>query len=70
MTLHGPGSAAPVRQVFARSVVGEASPYYLFHPRAPERARARVPDARQLVLLRDPVARALSHYHHEVALGM
>jgi hypothetical protein len=29
-----------------------------------------VPDARLIVLLRDPVARALSHYHHEVALGM
>jgi len=36
----------------------------------PERVRALVPDARLVVLLRDPVARALSHYHHEVALGM
>jgi len=51
-------------------VCGEASPYYLYHPLVPERARALVPDARLIVLLRDPVARALSHYHHEVALGM
>ena len=51
-------------------VCGEASPYYLFHPLVPERARELVPDARLIVLLRDPVARALSHYHHERALGM
>lgn len=31
--------------------------------------RETVPDARLVVLLRDPVDRALSHYHHEVALG-
>jgi Sulfotransferase domain len=50
-------------------IVGEASPGYLFHPLAPERVREIVPDARLIVLLRDPVDRALSHYHHEVALG-
>jgi hypothetical protein len=50
-------------------LVGEASPGYLFHPLAPERVRATVPDARLIALLRDPVDRALSHYHHEVALG-
>ena len=50
-------------------LVGEASPGYLFHPLAPERVWATVPDARLIVLLRDPVDRALSHYHHEVALG-
>jgi len=36
---------------------------------APERVRATVPDAKLIALLRDPVDRALSHYHHEVALG-
>ena len=50
-------------------LVGEASPSYLFHPLAPERARALVPDARLVALVRDPVARAYSHYQHEVALG-
>ena len=49
--------------------VGEASPGYLFHPLAPGRVRETVPDARLIVLVRDPVDRALSHYHHEVALG-
>jgi hypothetical protein len=28
-----------------------------------------VPDARLIALVRNPVDRALSHYHHEVALG-
>jgi Sulfotransferase domain len=50
-------------------IVGEASPGYLFHPLAPKRVRATVPEAKLIVLLRDPVDRALSHYHHEVALG-
>jgi sulfotransferase family protein len=50
-------------------LVGEASPGYLFHPLAPKRVKATVPEARLIVLLRDPVDRALSHYHHEVALG-
>ena len=50
-------------------IVGEASPGYLFHPLAPERVLATVPEAKLIALLRDPVGRALSHYHHEVALG-
>jgi hypothetical protein len=54
----------------ARSgLVGEASPGYLFHPLAPERVKATVPDAKLIAVLRDPVGRALSHYHHERALG-
>ncbi len=52
-----------------RALVGEASPSYLFHPLAPERVAALVPHARLIVLLRDPVDRALSHYQYEVALG-
>jgi hypothetical protein len=50
-------------------LVGEASPSYLFHPLAPERARSLVPDAKLVALLRNPVDRAYSQYQHEVALG-
>jgi Sulfotransferase domain len=50
-------------------LVGEASPSYLFHPLAPERVAALVPEARLVALVRNPIDRALSHYHHEVALG-
>jgi len=48
---------------------GEASPYYLFHPRVPERMARILPGARVLALLRNPVDRALSHYHWEVRYG-
>ena len=50
-------------------LVGEASPSYLFHPLAPERVAALVPEAKLVALVRDPVDRAFSHYQHEVALG-
>jgi Sulfotransferase domain len=50
-------------------IVGEASPSYVFHPLAPQRVAALVPDVRLVLLVRNPVDRALSHYHHEVALG-
>ncbi|MFN8073962.1 MAG: sulfotransferase domain-containing protein [Kineosporiaceae bacterium] len=50
-------------------LTGEASPYYLFHPLAAERAAGLVPAAKVVVLLRDPVERAWSHYRHEVRAG-
>ncbi|HET6601380.1 MAG TPA: sulfotransferase, partial [Gaiella sp.] len=52
-----------------KRLVGEASPSYLFHPRAPERARSLVPNAKLIALVRNPVDRAYSQYQHEVALG-
>ena len=48
----------------------EATPYYLFHPLAPERAAATVGGARMVVLLRDPAARAFSHHRHNVSRGL
>jgi hypothetical protein len=47
----------------------EATPYYLIHPDAPVRASALLPSAQLVVLLREPVARAYSHYQHMVRLG-
>jgi hypothetical protein len=52
-----------------RALTGEASPYYLFHPHVPLRMSELVPDARLIVLLRDPVERAISHHNHEVQDG-
>ncbi len=51
------------------AMTGEASSGYLWHPRAPDRIRATIPSARIVVLLRDPVRRAISHYHHECRAG-
>src|SRR5439155_17110919 len=53
----------------ARGLVGEASPSYLFHPLAPERVDALLPDAKLIALVLTPVDRAFSQYQSEVALG-
>ena len=45
-----------------RVLVGEASPYYLFHPLAAERAAGAVPNVKLIALLRDPVERTHSHW--------
>jgi len=52
-----------------RFITGEATPYYLFHPHAPARAALVVPKAKLIVLLRNPVDRAYSHYYHKVERG-
>jgi len=48
----------------------EATPYYLFHPAAPGRVHSLLPAARLVVLLRNPVDRAFSHYQHNVGGGV
>ena len=50
-------------------ITGEASPYYLFHPLVPERAKKLLPDCRLIALLRNPVERAWSHYQMEARNG-
>ncbi|WP_110181957.1 sulfotransferase [Nocardioides solisilvae] len=47
----------------------ESSGYYLFHPLAAERLAAELPDAHVVVLVRDPVERAMSAHRHELARG-
>ncbi len=47
----------------------DACPYYLFHPLAVERMAQALPEAKVMVMLRDPVRRAESHYHHSVSHG-
>ena len=59
------GRTGPLR----RRLTLEASPYYLFHPLVPGRVRELLPDVRLIAMLREPVARAWSQYHHEVARG-
>ena len=43
-------------------ITGEASPYYLFHPHVPERVYKCCPNIKLIVMLRNPVDRAYSHY--------
>lgn len=49
----------------SQQITGEASPYYLFHPRVPERVWRHYPNIRLIALLRNPVDRAYSHFHME-----
>lgn len=64
---------AAERRLGHPTVVGEASPYYLFHPLAPQRCREVAPDALIVAVLRDPVERAFSHWkersNHTESLG-
>lgn len=62
-----PARRAPWRR--RRPITGEASPYYMAHPLAPQRVKDVVPDVRLVALVRNPVTRAVSHYYHEVANG-
>lgn len=50
--------------------VGEATPEYLLNPAVPERVAKTIPDVRLIVLLRNPIDRAFSHYHHYRRLGL
>ena len=47
----------------------ESSPYYMYHPQAAARIARDLPYTRLIVLVRDPVERAYSQHHHEVARG-
>jgi hypothetical protein len=51
-------------------VTGEATPYYLFHPAGPARVAETLPDVKLIVLLRNPVDRAYSHYQKMCRMGV
>lgn len=44
--------------------VGEASPSYLYNPRAPHQIKTYIPQAKMIAILRNPVERAFSNYMH------
>lgn len=52
-----------------RLITGEASPDYLFNPNVPRRVATTMPHAKLIVMLRDPVERAYSHYRLYLRIG-
>jgi len=56
------------KKKFKDSITGEATPYYIYHPYGAQRISKIIPNVKLIVLLRNPVERAYSHYHHEVRL--
>lgn len=59
-----------VRDEHGAAATGESSPSYLFHPLVPERVAATLPDIRVVLLLREPVDRAYSHWRMEHRRGV
>lgn len=64
-TLHN-----PKRDHQEKYITGEATPNYLFYPHAARRVHTTLPSVKLIVLLRNPVDRAYSHYNYEVKLGV
>ena len=51
------------------TICGEASPSYIFDPLAVGRIAEALADPRLIIILRNPIDRAWSHYQHERRLG-
>jgi Sulfotransferase family len=49
--------------------LGEASPTYLWDKDSAKAIHSKVPDAKIIMMLRDPILRAYSHYLHHVRIG-
>jgi len=50
--------------------VGEGSVSYLYYLRTAEKIKSALPDVKIIILLREPVARAFSHYLMDLSLGL
>lgn len=49
---------------------GEASPYYIFHPLVADRIKRELPNTKILVVLRNPILRAYSHFQMQKRQGL
>ena len=58
------------KEVSNEVAIGEASVWYLYSPKAPERIRHYIPDAKLIAILRDPVERAYSNFLHLVRVDL
>ena len=66
---------ATTRTMFRRSLgrnplVGEASTETVFLPGAPAHAASILPELKLILLVRDPISRAISHYYHDHRWGL
>jgi len=57
-------------KVFSRNkTLGECTPYYLFHPFVARRVKSMYPKMKIIMVLREPISRAYSHYNMRVKWG-
>lgn len=54
----------------ARKTAFEATPFYLYHPLVPQRIAETLPQVKIVVLLRNPIERAISHFKFNVKKGI
>lgn len=60
----------PFKDLLKRKyITGEATPRYLDHPHAPKRVKEVIPNAKLIVLLRNPIDRAYSMYNMRLSRG-
>lgn len=57
------------RAVSTEIAIGEASPLYLYSPKAPARIKHYLPEAKLIAILRNPVERAFSSFTHLLREG-
>ncbi|MDJ0731259.1 MAG: sulfotransferase domain-containing protein [Crocosphaera sp.] len=50
-------------------MTGEATPDYIFYAKTAQRVANKLPSVKLISILRNPIDRAYSHYHHSVSLG-
>lgn len=48
-------------------MIGDVTPSYMYIPKALQRLRRYLPQAKLVVLLRNPINRAVSHHNHDLA---
>ncbi len=46
-------------------VTGESTPFYLIHPLVPKLVKNKIPRAKIIIVLRNPIERAYSQYNHQ-----
>ena len=57
------------KKLQTKCITGEATPRYLHHPHTPKRVFELIPNVKLIVLMRNPIDRAYSHYQMEVGSG-
>ncbi len=58
------------KEASAGKIRGEITPYYIYHEAVPKRIYKFKKNIKLILLLRNPVERALSQYFHSVRLGL
>tara|TARA_B110000196_G_C21027665_1_gene605996 strand:+ start:132 stop:989 length:858 start_codon:yes stop_codon:yes gene_type:complete len=59
----------PIKIFNKKIISGEATPDYIYNPKVPKRIKKILPNVKLIVVLRDPIDRAYSHYHYMKRTG-